>query len=100
MDNKNYNVFVCVISIELFIPMAHSLKEKRKQIKSLRERLKNRFNASVAEVGALDDWQRAVLGVSMISNDKVYLEKQYRAMETLILEGREVELIGINIEWL
>lgn len=80
--------------------MAHSLKEKRKQIKSLKERLKNRFNASVAEVGALDDWQRAVLGISMISNDKIYLEKQYRAIETLVLEGREVELISIDIEWL
>ena len=79
--------------------MAHSLKEKRKQIKSLKERLKNRFNASVAEVGALDDWQRAVLGLSMISNDKIFLEKQYRGIETLILEGREVELININIEW-
>ena len=100
MDNKNINVVACIIAIELFIPMAHSLKEKRKQIKSLKERLKNRFNVSVAEVGALDDWQRAVLGVSMISNDKTYLEKQYRAIERLVLEGREVELISIDIEWI
>jgi len=99
MDKKINQPVVCVISIELFIPMSHSLKEKRKQIKSLKERLKNRFNASVAEVGLLDDWQRAVLGVSMISNDKVYLEKQYRNIETLVLEGREVELINISIEW-
>jgi len=100
MDKKINQPVVCVIAIELFIPMSHSLKEKRKQIKSLKERLKNRFNASVAEIGGLEDWQRAVLGVSMISNDKVYLEKQFRNIETLILEGREVELININIEWL
>jgi len=100
MDKKISQPVVCVISIELFIPMSHSLKEKRKQIKSLKERLKNRFNASVAEIAALDDWQRAVLGMSMISNDKVYLEKQFRNIETLILEVRGVELININIEWL
>lgn len=100
MGNKSKKVFVCIISIELSIPMAHSLKEKRKQIKSLKERLKNRFNASVAEVSALDDWQRAVFGISMISNDKLYLEKQYRGIETMVLEGREVELISIDIEWI
>jgi len=91
---------VCVISIELFIPMAHSLKEKRKQVKSLKEKIKNRFNASVAEVGSLDEWQRSEIGVTMISNDKQFIEKQYRAIETMVLELREVELIRIDIEWL
>ena len=91
---------VCVISIELFIPMAHSLKEKRKQVKSLKEKIKNRFNASVAEVGSLDEWQRSEIGVTMISNDKQFIEKQYRAIETMVLEIREVELIRIDIEWL
>ena len=90
---------VCVITIELFIPMAHSLKEKRKHIKGLKERLKNRFNASVSEIAALDDWQRSVLGVAMISNDRRYLEKQYRAVENYVLETKEIELIKIDIEW-
>jgi len=92
--------FVCVISIELFIPMAHSLKEKRKQVKSLKEKIRNKFNASVAEIGSLDEWQRSEIGVSMISNDKQFIEKQYRAIETMVLELREVELIKTNIEWL
>ena len=92
-------VVVGIVSIELFIPMSHSLKEKRKQIKSLKERLKNRFNASVSEIDALDDWQRSVMGVAMISNDKQFIEKQYRAIETMILELREVELINMYIEW-
>lgn len=95
-----HHAVICVISVELFIPMAHSLKEKRKQIKSLKERLKNRFNASVAEVSALDDWQRAVLGISMISNDRRYLEKQYSAIEKQMQELRDVQLVNIDIEWL
>lgn len=99
MDNDN-KATVCILSIELFIPMAHSLKEKRKHIKSLKERLKNRFNASVSEIDALDDWQRAVLGVAMISNDRRYLEKQYSAIEHYVLEARDLELLKIEIEWL
>ncbi|MCK4707584.1 MAG: DUF503 domain-containing protein, partial [Gammaproteobacteria bacterium] len=91
MNSKDKNVVVCIISIELLIPMAHSLKEKRKHIKSLKERLQNRFNASVAEVAALDDWQRSVLGVAMISNDRRYLEKQYSSIENFILEIRDIE---------
>jgi len=91
---------LCVVSVELLIPMSHSLKDKRKQIKSLKDKIKSRFNASVAEIDFLDDWQRSTLGVSMISNDKVYLEKQYHAIENLLLENRETELININIEWL
>ena len=90
---------VCVITIELFIPMAHSLKEKRKHIKGLKERLKNRFNASVSEIAALDDWQRSVLGIVMMSNDRRYLEKQYSAVENYVLETKEIELIKIDIEW-
>lgn len=99
MSNEENQAVVCIISIELFIPMAHSLKEKRKHIKSLKERLKNRFNASVAEIAALDDWQRAVIGISMISNDRRYLEKQYSAIENYVLETKETELLSINIEW-
>lgn len=91
---------LCVVNIELLIPVSHSLKDKRKQIKSLKEKIKSRFNASVAEIDFLDDWQRSTLGVSMISNDKKYIEKQYHAIESLLLENRETELLNINIEWL
>ncbi|MDH5516404.1 MAG: DUF503 domain-containing protein [Gammaproteobacteria bacterium] len=100
MESRLNNALVCVISVELFIPMAHSLKDKRKHIKSLKERLKNRFNASIAEISALDDWQRSVLGISMISNERRFLEKQYRAIEKLLEESREIQLIKTAIEWI
>ena len=100
MANENNATVVCIASIRLLVPMSHSLKDKRKQIKSIKEKLKSRFNASVAEISLLDDWQHAELGIAMISNDKVFLEKQFRAMETLILESRGLELIGMEIECL
>jgi len=91
---------VLLIKLSLQIPSAHSLKQKRSQIKSLKDRLSNRFNASVAEIDALDNWQQAVLGVCMISNDRHYLDKQYSLVETLVLEYTELELTNVTREWL
>lgn len=91
---------VLLIKLDLQIPYAHSLKDKRSQIKSLKDRLSSRFNASVAEIDALDNWQQAIMGVCMISNDRSYLDKQYSLVETLVLEYTELALINITREWL
>lgn len=91
---------ILLIKLTLQIPNAHSLKDKRRQIKSLKDRLSSRFNASVAEIDALDDWQQAVMGVCMISNDRVYLQKQYSLVEAMVLEYTELELINVTREWL
>lgn len=91
---------VLLIKLSLQIPNAHSLKDKRRQIKSLKDRLSNRFNASVAEIDALENWQQAVMGVCIISNDKSYLNKQYSLVEAVVLEYTELELIKVTREWL
>ena len=91
---------ILLIKITLQIPNAHSLKDKRRQIKSLKDKLSSRFNASVAEIDALDNWQQAVMGVCMISNERTYLEKQYSLVEAIVLEYTELELIDIHREWL
>jgi uncharacterized protein YlxP (DUF503 family) len=91
---------VLLIKLSLQIPHAHSLKDKRSQIKSLKDRLNSRFNASVAEIDALDNRQQAIIAVCMISNDKSYLDKQYSLIETLVLEYTELALINMTREWL
>ncbi|NOR42903.1 MAG: DUF503 family protein [Gammaproteobacteria bacterium] len=91
---------ILLIKLFLQIPDAHSLKDKRRQIKSLKDRLGNRFNASVAEIDDLDKWQKAVIALCIISNDKSYLDKQYSLVETLVLEYTELELLNIGREWL
>lgn len=91
---------ILLITLSLHIPYAHSLKEKRSQIKSLKDRLSSRFNASVAEVDALDKQQLAVMGVCMIGNDRSYLEKQFSLVEALVLEYTELELTRVTREWL
>ena len=91
---------VLLVKLNLHIPLAHSLKDKRRQVKSLKDKLCSRFNASVAEIDALDKWQQAVLGICIISTDKSYLDKQYKLIETLVLEYTELELTSMDREWL
>jgi len=91
---------ILLMRLTLHIPLSQSLKDKRRQIKSLKDKISSRFNASVAEVDMLDKWQKGVLAVCIVSNDKSYLDKQYSLIETLVLEFNELELVSIDREWL
>ncbi|MBM7583154.1 uncharacterized protein YlxP (DUF503 family) [Caldicoprobacter guelmensis] len=64
-----------VCKVNLLIEEAFSLKEKRRILKSLIERLQSRFNASVAEVGLNDKWQSAVLGIACVSNEGQHVDR-------------------------
>ena len=90
---------ILFIKLDLNIPLAHSLKDKRSQIKSLKDRLSSRFNASIAEIDALDNWQQAVIGICIISNDRSYLDKQYSLIESMVLEYTQLELVSAEREW-
>jgi hypothetical protein len=65
---------VGVLQLELSIPDAFSLKDKRRVIKSLKDRIAHGHNVSIAEVGALDEHRRSILAVAMVSNDSRYVE--------------------------
>lgn len=65
-----------VCTIELYLSDNHSLKGKRQIVKSLKEKLQHRFNVSVAEVEHLDVWQRATLGVCMVSNEQAHVNRE------------------------
>lgn len=91
---------ILFVNVVLHIPYAQSLKQKRQPVKSLKQKLQNRFNASIAEIDALDNWQRAILGIAMIANDKVYLEQQASKMEQFIIEETDMELVEFNKEFL
>ncbi len=61
--------------LDLHLPASHSLKAKRSVINHVKERLRTRFNASVAEVDHQDLWQRAALGVAVVSGDSGVLDR-------------------------
>jgi uncharacterized protein YlxP (DUF503 family) len=65
-------VVIGLLTLELNIPSAHSLKDKRRVLKSLQARLRNEFNISVAEVSEHDIWRNAVIAVVCVSNDSKY----------------------------
>ena len=69
---------VAVLEVELFIPYAHSLKEKRMVVKRVVDRL-GKFNVAVAEVAHQDVWQRAGLGIVAISTSAAHVEQQLAA---------------------
>jgi uncharacterized protein YlxP (DUF503 family) len=58
--------FVCVVELELHLPRNRSLKEKRKQLSSLKARLQRRYGAAVAETDHHDLWQRATLTAALV----------------------------------
>jgi len=60
--------------ITLFIPDSHSLKEKRVVVRRVKDRVRSKFNAAVAEVDGHDLWQRAVLGLALLGNDRRFVE--------------------------
>lgn len=69
-------MIIAALSLTLHLPGMNSLKGKRKQVLALKDRVKHRFNVSIAEVGALDKWQRAELGVAAVGNDERVLNSK------------------------
>ncbi|MBX6360683.1 DUF503 domain-containing protein [Pseudacidobacterium ailaaui] len=72
---------VAAMTIEVRIESAQSLKDRRQVVRSLKERLRNGFNVSVAEMDQAITWQSATLGVAAISNSRSYLSGLMQQVE-------------------
>ena len=64
----------------IHLPFCHSLKEKRRVIRSLKDRLRARHNISIAEVDSQDLWQRAVIGIAAVGDGRASVEDRLRAI--------------------
>jgi uncharacterized protein YlxP (DUF503 family) len=91
---------VGVLQVEISIPDAMSLKDKRQVVKSLKDRIAHGHNVSIAEVGALDEHRRSILGVAMVSNDKRYVEGALSKLVDFIRMTPQASLIDYQIELL
>jgi len=91
---------VGILQIELFVPESGSLKSKRFVLRSLKDRLKNKFNVSVAEVDGGDKWQRSTLGIAAVSNDAKFLESVLRKALDLVYGDHHVQVIDSTMEFL
>lgn len=89
-----------VLQLEISVGDAMSLKDKRRVVKSLKDRIARRHNVSIAEVGALDEHRRAILGLAMVSNDARYVESALSKLVDFVRSVRQVDLIDYQIELL
>jgi len=91
-------MFVGISQVELFIPESGSLKSKRFVLKSIKTKIRNKFNVSVAELENNDKWQRSTLGVSIISNDKKIIDSTFNQVLNLIEADGRMEIIDYSSE--
>ncbi len=86
------------LNLRLAIFEATSLKDKRRVVKSLKDRLSNRFNVSVAEIDLLDQRQQAELGVVMVGNDGRFVESCLDKIVDAVRHDRSASLVDYDIE--
>jgi uncharacterized protein len=89
---------VGLLTLDIYIPDSHSLKDKRQVLRSLKDRLRGRFNVAVAELDHQESWQRAQVGIVSLSNNAAHLEQSLRAV---LNEAEEVlgrDLAGHDLE--
>lgn len=88
-----------LLTLEIHVPDARSLKDKRQVLRSLKDKLRAHFNVAVAELAHQDTWQRSRVGVVSISGDARHLEESLAAIaaESERLLGRD--LVSQEIEY-
>lgn len=96
-------MFVGVARLTLQIPDSGSLKAKRQVLRRVTDRVKARFNVSVAEVGANDLWQRAIVGLTVVGNDQRHVNEQLDKIIQYVddmyvapLMEREMEIVSFG----
>jgi len=91
-------MLIGAMQIELLIPDAQSLKEKRMVLKSIKQRLQNKYNISVAEIDHQDLWQRALLGIAMVANEKRFLNEALDKILNFVDDQDQAQVIDHQIE--
>jgi uncharacterized protein len=93
-------VIVGVMTWELHLAASQSLKDKRAVLKSLKDRLHNRFNVSVAETAHQDLWQRAELTASVVSTERRHAESVLREVDRMIAGADGVRVVDTSTSYL
>lgn len=91
---------IAVLTLELYIPSAESLKDKRQVVKSIKERVKAHYNISIAEFGETEKWQTATLAICTVGNDRRKLGQTLQAILNKIDNWRQADITHQQIEYL
>ena len=91
---------VGVLRLTLFLPENHSLKGKRSVLRTIKARVRNKFNVSIAEASDHDLWQRGVLGIAQVGTDEPFVDAALREVVRYIDDMQIAELGDEQLEFL
>ena len=89
-----------VLTLEIRVENSHSLKDKRHVVKSLKDRLRHKFNVAVAEIDYQDLWQRALIAAVTVASDHAHGELVLQTVEKEAAELLGPQLVSATVEWM
>lgn len=93
-------MFVAAVRFELYIPDCHTLKQKRSVVRPMVDGLRRRHGVASAEVGQLDKWQRADIGVAVVAGTYTHVGEVLDEVERFVWSFPEVQVLGSHKTWL
>jgi uncharacterized protein YlxP (DUF503 family) len=93
-------VHVAALAFDLYLPHAHSLKEKRAIIRPILDGCRNRYRVAAAEVSHQDRWQRAGLAVAVVSSTAGHVADVLDQVERFVWSFPEVEVVAAERRWM
>jgi len=87
------------LSLDIYFPYSHSLKEKRKRLVGIRDRLKKKYNVAFAELDYQDKWQRSKIGLASLNSQKRIVEKLFHKIEVDIQDSIDGEILHKEIHF-
>lgn len=90
-------MIIGLLTLEIYLPYSHSLKEKRKTLNKLRDRLKKRYNIAFAELDYQNKWQRSIIGLVTLNTRKQIIEKLFHKIVQEATENIEGEILQQKI---
>jgi uncharacterized protein YlxP (DUF503 family) len=87
-----------VCTADLYLPTTQSLKDKRRIIKSIIEKIRAKFNVSISEVDYQDQWGKATLGIAIVTTDSAYAQQVLNAATKVIDQNSEAEIYNLSVE--
>lgn len=91
-------MIIKTLELCIYIEHSNSLKDKRRVLKSMTQRLRQKFNISVAELDYLDSYREALIGIVIVSNDQSYSDKVLDQCLNLIETEYDLEVVEITKE--
>lgn len=92
-------IVVGLCTLDLYIPEANSLKDKRSVVKSMLEGMRNKFNVSAAEVDHQDIWRRATVGIACVSSSQPFVDQVLNKAVDWVESNPRVNVTNVEIEF-